>query len=95
MAVKGLTDTDRRIVTHVFGPPITPDAALNGPPARKCLRVGAARIQIAKGLKDQGQYKATEIRKWQADLALDQYEAERLREARSMDQSRKKTLRAM
>ena len=49
--------------------------------------------QIAKHLKDKGQLVAKEIKKWDRDLAMENYEAERLREAASSAQPREKALR--
>ncbi len=51
MVVNGLTAPERQAVTDIFGPAPTPDAALNGPPARECLTVGAVRRQLAKSLR--------------------------------------------
>jgi hypothetical protein len=93
MVVNGLTAPERQAVTEVFGLAPTPDAAVNGPPARECLTVGAVKRQIAKHLKDKGQFMAKEIRKWDRDLAMEKYEVERLREAVSMAQPREKALR--
>lgn len=50
MVVDGLNAAERRAVINIFGPASTPDAALNGPPARECLKVGAARGKLAKSL---------------------------------------------
>lgn len=80
MVVNGLTAAERQAVTDIFGPAATPDAALNGPPARECFTVGAVRRQLANSLEEKGQGAANEIRKWDADAAMERYEAERLRE---------------
>ncbi len=81
MVVNGLTAAERRVVIDIYGPAPSPDAALNGPPARDCLTVGAVRRQIANHLQDKGRRLAREIRKWDRDLAMEKFEAERLREA--------------
>ncbi len=93
MVVNGLSAAERQALTDIFGPAPTPDAALNGPPARECLTVGAVKRQLAKHLKEKGQLLAKEIRKWDRDLAMEKYEAERLREAASLAQPREKALR--
>mgnify|MGYP000025002934 CR=1 FL=1 len=90
MVVNGLSPAERRALTDIFGPAPTPDAALNGPPARDCLTVGAVKRLIDKHLKDKGQLLAKEIRKWDRDLAMEKYEAEQLREAASMAQPSEK-----
>ncbi|WP_148057322.1 Hint domain-containing protein [Octadecabacter sp. SW4] len=86
MVVNGLTATERQAVTDIFGSAPTHDAALNGPPARECLTVGAVKRQIAKHLKEKGQLLAKEIKKWDVDAAMERYEAERLREANPRSQ---------
>ena len=55
-------------------------------PARECLKVGAVRKQLAKSLEEKGQRVAKEIKKWDVDAAMEQYEAERLSEANPKDQ---------
>lgn len=93
MVLNGLTAIERRALTDLFGPAATPDAALNGPPARECLKVGTGKRQLAKHLKENGRLVAKEIRKWDCDLAMEKYEAERMREAESLAQSHEKHLR--
>lgn len=83
MIVNGLSPAERQALADLFGTAPTPDAALNGPPARECLTVGAARRQLAKHLKDKGRRVANEIRKWDRDLAVEKHEAQRMREFRS------------
>ncbi len=51
MVVNGLHASERRVLTEIFGAAPKPDAALNGPPARECLTVGAVRRQLTKNLK--------------------------------------------
>ena len=86
MVVNALTAAERRTVIDIFGPAPTPDAALNGPPALECLKVGAARRQLARSIEEKGQRVATEIKKWDADAATERYEADRLREANPKSQ---------
>lgn len=50
IVVNGLSAAERQAVTDIFGPAATPDAGLNGPPARECLTVGAVKRQLAKHL---------------------------------------------
>ena len=90
MVVNGLTAPGRWAVTDIFGPALTPDASLNGPPARECLSVGAVRRQLAKSLDEKGRLAAKEIRKWDVDLAMEQYEAELMREANAKKHVRMK-----
>ncbi|MHA6324304.1 Hint domain-containing protein [Roseivivax sp. CAU 1753] len=80
-ALAGLTAAARRAAIAVFGPATTPDAALNGPPARECLRVGAVRRQLAEVREQTAHRGAKEIGKWDRDAAMERYEAERLRAA--------------
>jgi len=40
MVVNGLSSVERRALSDIFGPAPTPDAVLNGPPARECLTLG-------------------------------------------------------
>ena len=93
MVVNGLSSAERRALSNIFGPAPTPDAALNGPSARKCLTAGAVKCQIAKHLKDKGRLLAMEIQKWDRDQAMEKYEAEQLREVASLSQLREKALR--
>ncbi|WP_412509419.1 Hint domain-containing protein [Roseovarius sp. SYSU LYC5161] len=51
MALTTLAAAERRAVTDLFGPAPVPGAALNGPPARDCLKVGVARRRIAEHRK--------------------------------------------
>ncbi len=80
MVVNGLNAAERQAVIAIFGSTSTPNAALNGPPARECLEVGAVRRQLAKSLEEKGQRVPKEIKKWDFDAAMERYEAERLRE---------------
>jgi hypothetical protein len=93
MVVTRLARAEQATLTDIFGPAPTPDAALNGPPARKCLTVGAVKRQIAEHLKEKGALLAEGIEKWDRDLAMEKYEAERLREVRSSANPREKAPR--
>jgi len=86
MVVNGLPSAERRALTDIFGPAPAPDVALNGPPARDCLTVGAARRQITRHLQEKGARLLMEIRKWDRDLAMENCEAERRRKAASSAQ---------
>jgi len=86
MVVNGLRTAERLTVTGIFGLATTPDAALNGPPARVCMTVGAMKRRLAKHLNAKRDLAAKDIRKWDKELATEKFEAERLREARSMTQ---------
>ncbi len=59
MVLQGLLETERQVLSKIFGPARTSAAALNGPPARECLTVGAARRQISKYLKAKGRIATT------------------------------------
>lgn len=86
MVTKGLTGVELRELTAIYGPAETPDAALNGPAARECLKVGEVRRHLAKCKKDKLRRTAKEIRKWDRDLAIEQCEADRLELASSKPQ---------
>lgn len=78
MVVVGLTRLERRDLTSIFGAAPTPDAALNGPAARECLKIGEARRHLAKSINEKDPCTAIEIKKWDRDLATEQWEADRL-----------------
>lgn len=78
MVVNGLTAPERQALTSIFGLTSLPDTALNGPPARECLKVGAVRRQLVKHSKSQNKKIADEITKWDADLAMEKYETAQL-----------------
>ncbi len=59
------------------------ESLLNGPPARECMTVGAVRRQLKQAGKAKADNVAAEIRQWDLDLAFEEYEADRLRDARS------------
>lgn len=80
MVVNGFSARERRTLTDIFGPAAPPDSALNGPPARECLTVGEVRRQITNHRKKLGRRVAKEVKKWDADLAMERYDAERMRE---------------
>ena len=46
MVLQGLSETSQQIVTGMYGPASNPANALNGPPARECLKVGDVRRQL-------------------------------------------------
>jgi hypothetical protein len=78
MVVNGMTAEERNFVNDMFGPAPTPVAALNGPPARECLSVGSVRRQLVISTDAEMRNSADEIRKWDVDAAIEQYEARRL-----------------
>ncbi len=86
MVVNGLTSAERQAVIEIFGPAPTPGAALNGPPALECLKVGTVRRQLAKSFKEKGRHVAKEIRKWEVDAAMERHEECRMREANPKNQ---------
>ncbi|SPH24735.1 hypothetical protein DEA8626_03773 [Defluviimonas aquaemixtae] len=87
MVLKGLAATVRSALIDTFGAASAPDAALNGPPARRCLSVGAVRRLLAKGAANKAVRLGSEIRKWDADLEREMHEAGLVSEFRLMHQS--------
>ncbi len=82
MVVNGLTATERRTLTDIFGSAQSPDAALNGPPARECLKVGEVRRYFKKFRQERRGRIAKDVGAWNADLAMEQWDAERLKNAK-------------
>ena len=78
MVVNGLTAEERHDLASIFGVAPTPDAALNGPSARVCQKVGDVRRHIANCIQKKEHRIAKEIGKWDRDLAMEQWEADRL-----------------
>jgi len=91
MVVNGMTAHERQAVSEIFGMAPTTDSELNGPSARECLSVGAIRRQIAKCLEANKKLVEKEIRKWDLDLAMEQYESELMRSAKAMEEARGKS----
>lgn len=87
MAVKGLTLSERLTLTAIFGPTPSPDAALNGAPARTCLKVGEVHRLLAEYSKTKSKSAETEIHNWDRDVALEKHAVERSHDARSWAQS--------
>lgn len=83
MVTNGLTRTERKALTDIYGPAPPGCDALNGLAARECLKVGEVRRHLAKCQKEKAQRTAKEIRKWDRDLAMEEFEAAHLREAGS------------
>ena len=76
MVVNGLTAGECQALRDIYGTPATPDAALNGPPARQCLAVGVVRRQLASNDIEKSRQRAKEIRTWDLDLAAETRETE-------------------
>ncbi len=72
---------ERQEVIDIFGSALTAEAALNGLTTRECLKVGAVQRLLVKCSDAQKKRAVKEIKKWDVDLAMEKYEAERLREA--------------
>jgi hypothetical protein len=70
------------------------DAALNGPPARTCLSVGAVKRRIADYGKCRQHRTDSEIRKWDSDLAQENRDAETAFELWLSTQNDSKAIRA-
>lgn len=91
MALNCMTTRERQAVTDIFGFATAPDGSLNGPPARECLKVGSVRRQLGNNSNKKMQLIATEIRKWDLDLAMERYETELMGAARANNQVRRKS----
>lgn len=87
MVINALTPLERRTVLNIFGPATTPDAPLNGPPARNCLTVGDARRKLANNPEMKRKAAENEIRQWDADLAMERYPVETTQEAKVRNRS--------
>lgn len=83
MVVNGLTGTERKALTEIYGPAPKDGEALNGPAARECLKVGDVRRHLEKCRNDQKQRIAKEVRKWDCDLVMERRETDRAGEALS------------
>ena len=94
MVVNGLTGMERKALSDIFGLASAPDAALNGPPARECLKVGKVRRHLEECLKEKQRRTAKEIKKWDVDFAMENWEAERLGLTPSMNQTQNRVLGA-
>ncbi len=81
MVVNGLTGAERQELSAIYGVAPMPDAALNGPAARECLKVGEVRRHLAKCKTEEQYATAKEINKWDVDLAMEQWEADPFGEA--------------
>lgn len=77
-----------RALTDIFGSAPSPNAALNGPPASECLKIGEVRRLVAKYSKEEFKRAARELLKWDRDLTIEICEAERLDDAPSLTQSK-------
>ncbi|WP_301069438.1 Hint domain-containing protein [Pseudooceanicola sp.] len=83
LAMTALNAAERQEVTEIFGAALTPDAALNGPPARDCLTVSAVKRNLAKYLKDKGRPERNQISRWDMAPAMKAFEAESLPQPRA------------
>lgn len=79
MVLDGLSHAERKALHDIYGPASSGDAALNGPAAHECLKVGEVRRYLAKRKKDSERHRASDIKKWDVDLAMEKYETDRLR----------------
>lgn len=77
MVVNGLTNRERCALVAIYGTAPMQGAALNGPAARACLKVGDVRRRIATCKQEKAHRTAKEIRKWGVDLAMEQSVADR------------------
>ena len=81
MVINGLPAVERRALTGIFGPAPSPDKALNGPPARDCLTVGAIRRQLAKYRNEKGALLTKITWNCDRDFAMEACKAERISRA--------------
>ncbi|MFX0546040.1 Hint domain-containing protein [Roseovarius sp. S1116L3] len=81
MVTNGLARIERKLLADIFGPAVSDGAALNGPAARKCLKVGEVRRHLTKCKKVKEQRTAKDIRKWDLDLMMERWESDEVREA--------------
>lgn len=88
MVLNGLTSTERQALNDIFGAAPASDAALNGPAARECLKVGAVRRKLQESSTDNSNRLPKEIQKWDLDIAMERHEADRLRQSRTTVQGR-------
>ena len=91
MAVNGLTAPERKSVIDIFGSRSTLGKALNGPPARECLTVGAVQRQLANSLEKKRKRVAKEIEQWDVDLAMEQQEVELMQNVKKTNTSGRKS----
>ena len=77
MVVNGLTRQERQQLAAIYGPAETPDAPLNGPAVRECLKVGQVKRHLTECKKEKRRRSAKEINKWDVDLAIEHWELER------------------
>ena len=82
MVLKSLSSSERHALTDIFG------LALNSSPRRECLTVGATKRKITTYLKSKNRLIGNEIRRWDRDLAMEKYDAKRMKNAQSMTPSR-------
>jgi len=76
VVLKGLKSPERRELAAIYRATPTLHAALNGPAARECLKVGEVRRRLAQWAKEGRRRAAEEIKKWELDLAVEQFEAD-------------------
>jgi hypothetical protein len=91
MVVNGLTIAERQELTAICGTAPKSGAALNGPAARECLKVGEVRRHLVELNKENPRATAKEINRWDLDLAMERWEAEQM--AHSLPNCRKTNLR--
>ena len=90
MVINALGFFERQQVMGIFGAAKEPDSALNGPPARPCLTVGAVRQKLKENRKTKYPNLARHIQKWDAETAMEKHEAKLFRDAEMMNEVRKK-----
>lgn len=78
MVVNGLTRQEQQKLIAIYGPAPTPDAALNGPVVRPCFKVGDVKRYWAECKEENRRATASDTKKWDIDLAMERWEADRL-----------------
>ena len=84
MVLNELTSTERRELTANYGAAPSSDAALNGSAARECIKVSDVRRYLAKCTTETQRRSAKEINRWDLNLAMEQWEADRIRDVSSI-----------
>ncbi len=71
MVVNGLCEAERKALMKIYGPACTYGGALNGPPARACLRVGEVLGHLTKCKNDTKRHAKKDRQEWNRDLAME------------------------
>ncbi len=78
MVVNGLSRMERKALFDIFGAATMTDTALNGLPARECLKVSWVRHHLAECLEQEQRHTAKEVENWGVELTMQKWETRRL-----------------